>query len=333
MSVPPDYFLIADSGATHTRACLADSRGAIFRYAVAGPGNAFAVGWPKALANLREALRRTLKANGRAEALAVTVVGSAAVDVQGEGSAGVADAVRPLLPRHPLKVLGDMQIALEGALAGRPGVVIVSGTGSVIFAKASPSRWVKVGGWGALFGDEGSAQWIAREALRRAAHAVDGTGSATRLPEAFQKYFGANTFHSLLPLIYQDPSPASLGALALLVVRLALKGDRVARGILQEAGQGLAAQAAAAARRLRLVRARVSYQGSVFRAGRIILNPLRKTLKKLRPDARLVPPVLPPLGGAWLLALEAAGITPTREAIAAFGRNYHAIFEGRLGKK
>jgi N-acetylglucosamine kinase-like BadF-type ATPase len=324
-----EYFLIADSGATHTRACLASPGGEIIRYTVTGPGNAFAVGWSRALTSLREALGTALHS---VKPVGVAVLGSASVDQHGEGSSRIADSVRQLLPRATLKVLGDMRIALEGAFAGGPGIVIVSGTGSVIFGKADESRYVQVGGWGALFGDEGSAQWIAREALRRAAHAVDGIGPATRLPRAFQKHFGAHTFQNLLPVIYQDPSPASLGVLAVLVVRLASTGDRVARTILRQAGEALAVQAAAAARRLPLVQARVSCQGSVFSAGKIILQPLRQTLKKLCPDARLVPAILPPLGGAWLLALQTAGMTPTREAIAVFHRNYHAVFEGRLGK-
>jgi N-acetylglucosamine kinase-like BadF-type ATPase len=327
------WVLIGDSGATHTRFCVADARGVIRSYGLGGPGNAFAVGWPKALANLRDALSGALQRSGLAAAsVAAAVLGSASVDQHGEGSARIKSAVGRLLPRSPVKVLGDMHIALQGALGGRPGVVIVSGTGSVIFAKGRGARQVKIGGWGALFGDEGSAQWIAREALRRAAHAVDGTGPATRLSGAFLRHFQVPSFHNIVPIIYKDPTPAGLGALAPLVVRLASEGDRAARAVMCEAGEGLAEQAAAAIRRLRLCQPQVSYQGSLFRAGGIVLNPLRKALKALCPDARLVAPLLSPLGGAWLLALQVAGITARRDSIAAFGRNYHATFEGRLGK-
>jgi N-acetylglucosamine kinase-like BadF-type ATPase len=331
---PGDFWILAgDSGATRTRVCVADAGGVIRSYGLSGPGNAFAVGWPKALAHLEEAVSRALRSCGpAARSVAAAVLGSASVDQPSEGSLLIESMLRRLLPHGPRKVLGDMHIAFEGALGGRPGVVMVSGTGSVVFGKGRGSRRAKIGGWGALFGDEGSAQWIAREALRRAAHAVDGTGPATRLPAAFQRHFRVRAFRHIVPIIYKDTTPATLGALAPLVVRCAAQGDRVAGAVMREAGEGLAEQAAAAIRKLRMARAQVSYQGSVFRAGGIILSPLRKALKARCPDARLVPPLLPPLGGAWLLALKAVGIVPSRDSISAFGRNYRAAFEVRMGE-
>ncbi|HZT68880.1 MAG TPA: BadF/BadG/BcrA/BcrD ATPase family protein [Terriglobia bacterium] len=325
-------FLIGDSGATRTRLCLVDSEGQIVRHAVTGPGNAFAIGWSKALTSITAGLQRVLKARSLAKRIRAAVVGSASVTQHGEGSSRIVRIVRAFAPQATVRVLSDMRIALQGALGDNPGVVIVSGTGSVVLGKADGLRYVQVGGWGMLIGDEGSSQWIAREGLRRAAHAFDGTGPATQLQAAFLKHFGVNSFYDLLPMIYEDPTPASLGALAVLVVRMAKGGDQVARAVIREAGEALGVQAAVVTKRLRLICPQVSYQGSVFQAGKIILNPVRKTLKKLCPDARLVPPILPPLGGAWLHALGIVGLTPTQESIAAFGGNYNALFESRLGK-
>ncbi len=309
---------------------MASYDGRILGRGVSGPGNAFAVGWNAATANLADALARALDDSGlrRAE---IAAVGSASVEPSGEGSRPIRAAIHRVLGRGRVKALGDMQIALEGALGGGVGVVIVSGTGSVVFGRNRSGATFKVGGWGAVMGDEGSAQWIARQALAGAAHAVDGTGPRTRLVPTFLRHFRARSLHGTVGLVYRDTTPRALGALAPLVVGAAREGDGVARSILRRGGEALAAQAAAAIRRLRLRAPRVSYQGSVFRAGTVILTPLRRALQGFAPGATLAPPLLPPLGGAWLVGLEMLHVRPTRAAIAAFRRNCHDAFEGRMG--
>ncbi len=71
------------------------------------------------------------------------------------------------------RVLNDVEVAFDGALAGEEGVLILAGTGSMAWARG-PLGMHRVGGWGDLFGDEGSAFWIGREALGRASQALDG---------------------------------------------------------------------------------------------------------------------------------------------------------------
>ncbi len=61
-------------------------------------------------------------------------------------------------------VMNDVAVAFEGALGGDEGVLVLAGTGSMGWARG-PAGVVRVGGWGDVFGDEGSAFWIGREAL------------------------------------------------------------------------------------------------------------------------------------------------------------------------
>ncbi len=323
----------ADSGATLTRVCVADVEGKILGRRVSGPGNAFAIGWGSAANNLADGLTCALGDSGLSPAkIAATVVGSASVDVNGEGSRQILTAIRRVLPQGRARALGDMQIALEGALGGRAGGVIVSGTGSVAFGRDDNGTSVKVGGWGAVMGDEGSAQWIARKALAAAAHAVDGTGPRTQLVSLFTRHFRLRSFHAIIGPVYRDISPRSLGSLAPLVVRAARGGDRVARSVLQKAGEALAEQGAAAIRKLPHGATYVSYQGSVLDPGGTILNPLRRTLKRLEPEVKFVSPLLPPIGGSWLLALRMLDLNPTQAAITHFRRNCQNAFKGRMGK-
>ena len=89
------------------------------------------------------------------------------------------------------------------------------------------------------------------------------------------------------------------------------RGDRVARAILQDAGRELGELVIAVASRLKMLDEAfpVFPVGGVFEMGRLVLDPLRKTLRKRAPRSVIRPPEFPPEVGAALMALEAAGIT------------------------
>ncbi len=317
--------LVVDAGATRTRAMVVSPDGCIRGEGRAGPANAFAVGDELALTHLLLSVRRALvSAKSRGKEISAAVIGSASVDTDGSGRAPVEGALRRRLSRARVRVVADSLIALEGALLGEGGVAIVSGTGSVVLGRNARGEMVKIGGWGPLIGDEGSAQWLGRQALRAAAQACDGTGPATALLANLRRHFRLRSFARIVDAVYQHRfGPAELGALAPLVARAAQRGDGVALEIFRRAGQALATQAARAAKRLGMKQARVSYQGSVFRAGRILLDPLRKSLERLAPRATLVEPALPPIGGAFLLALRCLKVEASSEALAAFRRHFH----------
>ena len=81
--------------------------------------------------------------------------------------------------------------------AGSPegwGVALISGTGSLAFGRDRQGRSCRAGGWGFLFGDEGSGYAIALAGLRAAAQAADGRAPATRLLEGFLERFQRSGF-------------------------------------------------------------------------------------------------------------------------------------------
>jgi len=74
----------------------------------------------------------------------------------------------------PYTLTNDVDIACTGAFAGEAGLLMLSGTGSVAWMTDGNGRTGRVGGWGSLFGDEGSAFWIGREALSLLTRMLDG---------------------------------------------------------------------------------------------------------------------------------------------------------------
>src|SRR3989441_2404968 len=125
-------------------------------------------------------------------------------------------------------VLSDAQAALLGALGTRPGVLVLSGTGSIVVGRDARGRWERAGGLGPLLGDEGSAFWLGREWLRATTRGED--------------------FPPLRRLVHAQNPVARIAALAPAVVRRARRGHRRARAIVTTGQAHLAALVAGGAR-------------------------------------------------------------------------------------
>ena len=105
-------------------------------------------------------------------------------------------------------VTHDGMIALSGALAGENGIVAIAGTGSLVFGRRG-SRTMRAGGWGYVFGDEGGAFWIARQALRAALRHEEGWGEKTALHPMLLEATGMQSANETLHLFYTPAWPRS----------------------------------------------------------------------------------------------------------------------------
>ena len=184
----------------------------------------------------------------------------------------------------------DTDAALAGAFAGRPGIVVIAGTGSGAAGRDAAGRTVRVGGHGFLLGDEGGGYWIGREAVRAALRAADGTGPATALVAAVERAFGS------LAGAEQDVHrhPTDRGLLARLVPDVAAldAADGEAARILAEAAAYLAELASAV--RARLGDLPVAGVGGIFACA-----PVREAFRAATGAADPVEP--PELGALRLL--------------------------------
>jgi glucosamine kinase len=93
------------------------------------------------------------------------VVATRGIWTAGERRAAVA-SLRSLARR--VTVLSDAEAAHLGALGGRPGLLVLAGTGSIVLGRGARGRWVRAGGLGPLFGDGGSAFALGRDWLAAA---------------------------------------------------------------------------------------------------------------------------------------------------------------------
>jgi N-acetylglucosamine kinase-like BadF-type ATPase len=208
-------------------------------------------------------------------------VGALVVASRGIWSAGECRRAERALEgaARRVRVIPDAQAAWEGALGSSAGVLILSGTGSIVVGRSARGRWARAGGHGPLLGDEGSGFWIGRQWLR-----------AITPPHAEQP---------LLAMV-RGPAPvARIAAHARRALVQARAGDRVALGIAREAQRHLAGMAAAVATRLELSPPiRMSWAGSLLTRDEWFRVGLAREVARLGIRARWVPPAATPLSAA-----------------------------------
>ena len=210
----------------------------------------------------------------------------------------------------------DAHIALAGATGGEPGIIVIAGTGSMVFGRNANGVTARAGGWGYIFGDEGGAFDLVRQALRAVLRNEEGWGPPTSLREALlqalpEKATGARDGNQLLHRLYTDEYPRDrVAGWAKLVDQAARAGDAVARDILGSAAQQLATLTAAVRRQLfeRSDVVNVCYSGGVF-GSQPLLERFRM-LVELEEGNRVSAPRHSAAEGALLEAYHMSSLSP-----------------------
>jgi glucosamine kinase len=320
-----DYFLGVDGGATGTACAVATADGAIAGIGHAGPSNHILApgGRDRARTAVAGAAGHAVAAAGlganlRAVSFRAAQFGMTGITRETEQARAFASVVAETLSAGIVRIENDAVIARAGALAGRPGVIVIAGTGSVAFGEDPDGRQARTGGWGYIFGDEGSGFAIGCGAVRAALHARDGTGEDTVLVERLAEHAGMPLAE--IPMAFYEGriDRSGIAALSRAVAGAAEERDPVAVRLIDEAAAALARLVAGVIAQLRWPDGTVAVGpvGGVFDAGRTILRPLREALARAAPAAVLVPPRLAPAAGAVLMALRAAGVAVTPAVLA-----------------
>lgn len=298
-------FAGVDGGGTRTTVGLADENGREIARS-AGAAGLVDPRDPIASAETVVALvRDTARKAGISAPIAALCAGLAGVGSEAERVA-VEGALRDSGIAAQVGVISDGEIALEGALGGGSGILLLAGTGSVAHARAPDGRFERCGGWGMIIGDEGSGYGIARAALIASVRAEDGRGGATRLLPTILDALQLPNADALPPWVGRAPK-SEVAALAVHVLRLAREGDAVAHRIVERGAEDLALHAVALVRRLQPwpEPPRVVCYGGVLRQP-LMRDLLARALKKQLPDAQIVDPVEDAVAGALRYARKLA---------------------------
>lgn len=174
-----EFLFGVDGGGTSTRAVVARADGHVLGRGAAGP-SALGQGVAQAWRNIELACRRALETAGLHHVAWEQCALGAGLSGAGNAQWRQAFLAADIGFAH-LALDSDSLALLLGAHAGKPGAILIAGTGSVAEALLPGGTRRLVGGWGFPVGDEGSGAWLGLEAMRHVQAALDGRERAGAL--------------------------------------------------------------------------------------------------------------------------------------------------------
>jgi glucosamine kinase len=294
------FFLAVDAGGTKTDYLLADETKELARVR-GGTIKRMRVDDATATANLDESLTALTSLSGVAmSAIARTCIGTA-----GETVLLVTDWLRKAFGERvsgELILLGDVEIALDAAFPGQPGVLALAGTGSNVAGRDASGTLTSAGGWGPALADQGSGHKIGQRALRAMFSAID-EGHETQLLPAVLKFWELKSLDEIVAFANQIPSP-DFSRLTHLVLQCADDGDEIATAVLAGEGEDLAYLVRLVMRRLQATSANplwippIAFAGSIMEKVAPVRRSLIAALEREFPGVHTVDGVVDPIMGA-----------------------------------
>ncbi len=230
------YVVGVDGGGSKTLAVIVDFEGRELGRGLAGSANYAVVGRERAVSNIFQAVaqaKQVARLMGPAQSAWL-------------GLSGVDRGEDILLLQSDLDILaGQVQITndaylLLGAVKEGFGITLIAGTGSIALGKNKSGVSRRAGGWGHVFGDEGSGYALACQGLQAAARAVDGRGPATLLLTTIMQYWHLTDPEQMLAEVYKDNDKARIARLSACVFQSAQQGDQMAQTIIRQGAHELA---------------------------------------------------------------------------------------------
>src|SRR3954462_7354746 len=262
-------YLGVDGGGSKTAFVLIDDGGHVLARATAPTSYYFNDGF--------DVVERVL-AQGVSGICGQAGIESADIDAAFFGMPGYGEASGDVeqLDAVPGRVLGhdryscdnDMVCGWAGSLACEDGINVISGTGSMTYGERQGVSH-RVGGWGELFGDEGSAYWVATQGLNAFSRMSDGMLERGPLYAVLKDRLQLAADLDVVSLVIDKWSGnrSSIAALSTAVCEAARTGDDVAAKILTAAADELMTLVETTRKRLGFTdheTVSVSYSGGMF---------------------------------------------------------------------
>lgn len=198
------------------------------------------------------------------------------------------------------RVESDARIALEGAFSGKPGSILIAGTGSIMFGKDRDGNIHRVGGFGRYIGDEGSGYSIGKKALTAVAKSFDGRGKKTMLSELLAEKFGIASSEKLITEVYKNNF--DVASVTPLVLQAAEIKDDIAVQIIESETDELILHLKAMEEKIKEDILSVALIGGILSSKNIYSELFTTKINTYVPNCRVKLPDHPPEYGAILMA-------------------------------
>ena len=197
-------------------------------------------------------------------------------------------------------VESDAEIALEGALSGKPGCVLIAGTGSIIYGKDGEGNIFRSGGFGKIIGDEGSGYSIGRKALQVLSKYYDGRSKFTALISLIKTNHNISSPDELIREVYENNF--NIASIAPSVIQAADNGDDAALKIIDEESDELILLVSSMLEKMNTQKTRLCLLGSLIENANFYSRLLKEKISQRLKGIELHTPEHPPEMGAVFLA-------------------------------
>ena len=299
------YYCGWDGGGTKTEVCAIDPAGNKLASAAFGPLNVNGASREAVAETVVQCVRFMLDHEREWGQCGFLVIGMAGVSNE-NAVRMLENAVRDAGYSGPMRLEGDQEIALSGAVEG-PGAVLIAGTGAICFGRDAAGSRFRVGGYGYLIDDGGSGYAIGRDILAAVVRAADGRGESTPLQDMTFEKLGVSDIRGMITWLYSpETGKKEVASLAPLLLRAMDMGDAAAARIAEKASRDLAELAVTLWRKSGMKGGELALTGSVMNHYPFIRARAIELVRAALPQVAVDSPKHTPARGAALLAREYA---------------------------
>lgn len=300
------YLIGMDGGGTKTACIACDMEGNILHQCTGGPSNFLMLGTLKVSEMLFELITECKnKLNCEYSDFVSIVLGTTGAGRRTDAEK-LEEAFNSYIKGKNIElnfyVDSDARIALEGAFSGKPGSILIAGTGSIMFGKDAQGTIHRVGGFGRFIGDQGSGYIIGRRGLAMVAKDFDGRGEKTLLTQLVKEKFNIETPEILITEIYKNSF--DIASAAPLVIEAASKGDEVCQNIVDDECHELILHIVSMIKKINEPELHLSLIGGIISSDNYFAATFRDKVKRITPNVVIKDPDYPPAMGAILMAKE-----------------------------
>ncbi|MDD2972662.1 MAG: BadF/BadG/BcrA/BcrD ATPase family protein [Lachnospiraceae bacterium] len=239
------YLLSVDGGGTKTEFCVSNLTGEQRKSYITGSTNFKSVGEEEGFQNLLNGMKWiTEELQIPLSQIAFAVLGISGCDSPNDYKKLYGQIQKAGLQKTQFYLCNDGVLGYY-AQAYEPGIVVISGTGSIVMGITSDGRIQRAGGWGYNISDVGSGQWIGNEAIKETLLYCDGCREFSKLYEAVGMFFQSkrkqeDCLKDFPYVVTEIQDYNKIAGSATVVLHMAEMGNREALEILQRGAEGLA---------------------------------------------------------------------------------------------
>jgi len=297
------YIIGIDGGGTNTIGLLATISGECVARTQAGPSNYHVVGTKQTQDILKEVVKNLLSHIDDISLDSIYFCLGMAGLGRDEDKKVIGQVCDDIGIGKNRILTHDAHIALVGGTGKQEGVIIISGTGSIVYGVDNNDVEARAGGWGYILGDEGSGYDIAIKGLQGVVRAADQRDKPTQLTDVILKQLKLKQPSELIRWAYTADRD-KIAQLSQVVIETAEIGDSKADAIINSAVYELAHTFAPVVKQLEFTHPlEVVFNGGNLIHNNVLSDRLKKWIEMNFPGSSVMTPKHEPVYGAVLLAM------------------------------